>query len=42
MGIERELPTRLDEIFGQRTGSSPWSEVNHDLVVALGSRLFQK
>ena len=31
---DAEVPARLDEVFGQFTGSSPWSSVDHDLVVA--------
>jgi tetratricopeptide (TPR) repeat protein len=38
---DAEAPTRLDEIFGQFTGSSPWSSVDHDLVVAPETRLLR-
>lgn len=38
---DAEVPARLDEVFGQFTGSSPWSEVSHDLVVAPETRLLQ-
>ena len=33
-----EVPTRLDEIFGQFIGTSPWSSIDHDLVVAPKTR----
>ncbi len=38
---DAEVPTRLDEVFGQFTGSSPWSSVEHDLVVAPKTRLLR-
>jgi tetratricopeptide (TPR) repeat protein len=38
---DAEVPTRLDEVFGQFTGTSPWSEVNHELVVPPGTRLLR-
>ncbi len=38
---DAEVPTRLDEVFGQFTGSSPWSEVSHELVVPPETRLLQ-
>lgn len=38
---DAEVPARLDEIFGQFTGSSPWSEVSHELVVPPETRLLQ-
>lgn len=36
---DAEVPARLDEVFGQFTGSDPWSSVDHDLVVAPQTRL---
>jgi hypothetical protein len=38
---DAEMPARLDEVFGQFTGSSPWSSVDHDLVVAPNTRLLR-
>jgi hypothetical protein len=38
---DAEVPARLDEVFGQFTGSSPWSSVDHDLVVAPKTRLLR-
>jgi hypothetical protein len=38
---DAEVPARLDEVFGQFTGSSPWSKVEHDLVVAPNTRLLR-
>ena len=38
---DAEVPARLDEVFGQFTGSNPWSSVDHDLVVAPKSRLLR-
>jgi len=38
---DAEVPARLDEVFGQFTGSSPWSTVDHDLVVAPNIRLLR-
>jgi tetratricopeptide (TPR) repeat protein len=38
---DAEVPARLDDIFGQFTGSSPWSSIDHDLVVALKTRLLR-
>jgi hypothetical protein len=38
---DAEVSTRLDEVFGQFVGSIPWSEVNHDLVVAPDTSLLQ-
>jgi tetratricopeptide (TPR) repeat protein len=38
---DAEVPIRLDEVFGQFTGSSPWSSVEHDLVVAPNTRLLR-
>jgi len=37
--FDAEVPARLDEVFGQFTGSSPWSRVDHDLVVAPKTRI---
>ena len=36
---DAEVAARLDEVFGQFTGSSPWSSVDHDFVVAPKTRL---
>jgi tetratricopeptide (TPR) repeat protein len=36
---DAEVPARLDEIFGQFTGSTSWSSVDHDLIVAPKTRL---
>lgn len=36
---DAEVPARLDEVFGQFTGSSSWSEVSHELVVPPETRL---
>ena len=38
---DAEVPARLDEVFGQFTGSDPWSSVGHDLVVAPKTRIVQ-
>jgi len=38
---DAEVPTRLDEVFGQFTGSTPWSRVEHDLVVTPKTRLLR-
>ena len=38
---DAEAPARLDEVFGQFTGSSPWSSVDHDVVVAPETRLLR-
>ena len=38
---DAEQPARLDEVFGQFTGSTAWSSVNHDLVVAPKTRLLR-
>ena len=38
---DAELPTRLDEVLGQFTGSNPWSSVDHDFVVAPKTRLLR-
>jgi hypothetical protein len=38
---DAEMPARLDEVFGQFTGSNPWSSVDHDLVVAPNTRLLR-
>jgi tetratricopeptide (TPR) repeat protein len=38
---DAEAPARLDEVFGEFTGSSPWSSVDHDLVVAPETRLLR-
>jgi hypothetical protein len=38
---DAEVPARLDELFGQFTGSSPWSSVDHNLVVTLKTRLLR-
>jgi hypothetical protein len=35
------MPAGLDEVFGQFTGSNPWSSVDHDLVVAPNTRLLR-
>jgi len=36
---DAEEVARLDEVFGQFTGSSPWSSVDHDLVVVPKTKL---
>jgi tetratricopeptide (TPR) repeat protein len=36
-----EVPARLDEVFGQSTGTSPWSSVEYDLVVEPNTRLLR-
>ena len=36
---DAEVPARLDEVFGQFNGTSPWSSVDHDLAVAPQTRL---
>ena len=38
---DAEAPARLDVVLGQFTGSSPWSGVEHDLVVSPETRLLQ-
>jgi tetratricopeptide (TPR) repeat protein len=38
---DAEVPTRLEEVFGQFTGTSPWSSVDHDLVVSPQTRLLR-
>ena len=38
---DAETPARLDEVFGQFTGNSPWSRVDHDVVVAPETRLLR-
>ena len=38
---DSEVPTRLDEVFGQFTGSSPWSSVDHDFAVGSQTRLLR-
>jgi tetratricopeptide (TPR) repeat protein len=38
---DAEVSARLDEVFGQFTGSSPWSEVSHELAVPPETRLLQ-
>jgi hypothetical protein len=38
---DAEARARLDETFGQFTGSTPWSEVEHDILVPSGTRLLQ-
>jgi hypothetical protein len=38
---DAEVPAHLDEVFGQFTGSSPWSSVDHDLAVAPNTRLLR-
>jgi tetratricopeptide (TPR) repeat protein len=38
---DAEMPARLDEVLGQFIGSSPWSSVDHDLVVAPNTRLLR-
>ena len=38
---DAEVPAPLDGVFGQFTGSSPWSSVDHDLVVAPNTRLLR-
>lgn len=38
---DAEVPARLDDIFGQFTGSNPWSSIDHDLVVAPNTRLLR-
>jgi hypothetical protein len=39
--FDAEAPARLDETFGQFTGTSPWSAIEHDLVVPRATRLLQ-
>ena len=36
---DAEVPARLDEVFGQFTGTSPWSSFDHDLVVVPNTRI---
>jgi tetratricopeptide (TPR) repeat protein len=38
---DAEVPARLDEVFGHFTGTSRWSSVDHDLVVAPNIRLLR-
>jgi hypothetical protein len=38
---DAEVPARLDEVFGQFTGTSPWSSVDHDLIVSPETRLLR-
>jgi tetratricopeptide (TPR) repeat protein len=38
---DAEVPARLDALFGQSTGSCPWSEVEHNLFVPPGAKLLQ-
>jgi tetratricopeptide (TPR) repeat protein len=38
---DAELPSRLDDVFGQFTGSSPWSSVDRDFVVGPNTRLLR-
>jgi len=38
---DAEVPARLDEVFGQFTGSSPWSSVDYDLLVPPKTRLLR-
>ena len=38
---DSEVPARLDEVFGQFTGSTPWSSVDHDLEVGPNTRLLR-
>jgi hypothetical protein len=38
---DAEAPARLDVIFGQFTGTRPWSGVEHDFVVSPETRLLQ-
>ena len=38
---DAEAPARLSEVFGQFTGSSPWSSVDHDLAVGPQTRLLR-
>jgi hypothetical protein len=38
---DAELPARQDDVFGQFTGSSPWSSVDRDFVVAPNTRLLR-
>ena len=38
---DTEVPAHLDEVFGQFTGSSPWSSVDHDVVAAPKTRLLR-
>lgn len=38
---DAEVPARLDEVFGQFTGSNSRSSVDHDLVVAQKTRLLR-
>jgi tetratricopeptide (TPR) repeat protein len=38
---DAEQPARLKEVFGQFTGSSPWSKVDHDVVVGPQTRLLR-
>jgi hypothetical protein len=38
---DTEVPARLDEVFGQVTGSSPWSSVDHEFVIAPQTRLIR-
>jgi len=38
---DTEAPTRLNEVFGEFTGSTPWSEAIHEIVVPRETRLLQ-
>jgi hypothetical protein len=38
---DAEMPARLDVIFGQFTGTTPWSAVEHAFVVSPETRLLQ-
>ena len=38
---DAEVSARLDEVFGQFIGSSPWSSVDHDLAVGPQTRLLR-
>jgi tetratricopeptide (TPR) repeat protein len=38
---DAEVPARLDDVFGQFIGSSPWSSVDHDLIVARQTRILR-
>ena len=38
---DAEAPPRLNEVFGQFTGSTPWLEVSHEIVVPRETRLLQ-
>ena len=38
---DADVPARLDEVFGQFTGSTPWLSIDHDLVVGPKTRLLR-